>query len=37
LHPPRGGHDGVKQPVVTGGQIGVHDSEEIDSILEAMR
>ena len=37
LHPSRGGHDGVKQPVVTGGQIGVHDSEEIDSILEAMR
>ena len=37
LHPPRGGHDGVKQPVVTGGQIGVHEGEEIDSLLEAMR
>ena len=37
LHPPRGGHDGVKQPIVTGGQIGVHEGEEIDSLLEAMR
>ena len=37
LHPPRGGHDGVKNPTVTGGQIGVHDPDEIDSVLEAMR
>jgi len=37
LHPPRGGHDGVKQPVATGGQIGVHETDEIDSLLEAMR
>lgn len=37
LHPPRGGHDGVKNPIVTGGQIGVHETEEIDSLLEAMR
>jgi large subunit ribosomal protein L30 len=37
LHPPRGGHDGVKQPVLTGGQIGVHETDEIDIILEAMR
>jgi large subunit ribosomal protein L30 len=37
LHPPRGGHDGVKQPVATGGQIGVHETEDIDNLLEAMR
>ncbi|MXR52564.1 50S ribosomal protein L30 [Halovenus sp. WSH3] len=37
LHPPRGGHDGVKQPVSTGGQIGPHETEEFDSLLEAMR
>jgi large subunit ribosomal protein L30 len=37
LHPPRGGHDGVKHPTVDGGQLGRHSSEEIDSLLEAMR
>jgi large subunit ribosomal protein L30 len=37
LHPPRGGHDGVKQPVAAGGQIGNHTTEEIDSLLTAMR
>ncbi|MFC6613771.1 50S ribosomal protein L30 [Halopenitus salinus] len=37
LHPPRGGHDGVKHPIVDGGQLGRHSSEEIDSLLEAMR
>jgi len=37
LHPPRGGHDGVKQPVVAGGQIGNHTTEEMDSLLTAMR
>jgi len=37
LHPPRGGHDGIKQPVGTSGQIGVHATEEIDALLEAMR
>jgi len=37
LHPPRKGHDGVKQPVATGGQIGVHETEDIDTLLEAMR
>jgi len=37
LHPPRGGHDGLKQPVGTGGQIGVHETAEIDHLLEAMR
>lgn len=37
LHPPRGGHDGIKQPVAAGGQIGNHTSEEIDTLLTAMR
>lgn len=37
LHPPRGGHDGIKQPVSTAGQLGVHETEHIDSLLEAMR
>jgi len=37
LHPPRGGHDGIKQPVKTGGQLGVHEAESIDALLEAMR
>ena len=37
LHPPRGGHDGIKHPVIEGGQLGHHDTEDIDSLLEAMR
>jgi large subunit ribosomal protein L30 len=37
LHPPRGGHDGIKKPVVEGGQLGPHETEEIDDLLEAMR
>ncbi|GAB6880080.1 50S ribosomal protein L30 [Halorubrum gandharaense] len=37
LHAPRGGHDGVKHPVVEGGQLGRHTTEEIDALLEAMR
>jgi large subunit ribosomal protein L30 len=37
LHPPRGGHDGIKHPVVEGGQLGRHETDEIDSLLEAMR
>jgi large subunit ribosomal protein L30 len=37
LHPPRGGHGGIKQPVKTGGQLGVHETEDIDDLLEAMR
>lgn len=37
LHPPRGGHDGVKQPVAAGGQIGNHTTAEINSLLTAMR
>ena len=37
LHPPRGGHDGVKKPVAEGGELGKHSTEEIDDLLEAMR
>ena len=37
LHPPRGGHDGIKHPVAEGGQLGRHGTEDIDSLLEAMR
>lgn len=37
LHPPRGGHDGVKHPTKEGGQLGPHSTEDIDALLEAMR
>jgi large subunit ribosomal protein L30 len=37
LHPPRGGHDGIKHPTTEGGQLGVHTTAEIDELLEAMR
>jgi len=37
LHPPRGGHDGVKHPTGEGGQLGKHDGDDIDALLEAMR
>jgi large subunit ribosomal protein L30 len=37
LHPPRGGHDGLKHPTKEGGQLGKHDTEQIDELLEAMR
>ena len=37
LHPPRGGHDGVKHSAKEGGQLGKHTTEEIDTLLEAMR
>ncbi len=37
LHPPRGGHAGVKHPTKEGGQLGPHDPESIDALLEAMR
>ncbi|MFB6194310.1 MAG: 50S ribosomal protein L30 [Halobaculum sp.] len=37
LHPPRGGHEGVKNPVVDGGSLGRHSTAEIDRLLEAMR
>ena len=35
LHPPRGGHKGIKHPNKTGGELGHH--EDIDPLLEAMR
>ena len=37
LHAPRGGHDGIKHPVVEGGELGRHETEAIDALLEAMR
>jgi large subunit ribosomal protein L30 len=37
LHPPRGGHGGIKHPVTDGGELGRHSTEEMDSLLEAMR
>ncbi|WP_281194942.1 50S ribosomal protein L30 [Halorubrum sp. F4] len=37
LHAPRGGHDGIKHPIVEGGELGRHSTEEIDALLEAMR
>jgi large subunit ribosomal protein L30 len=37
LHPPRGGHDGIKHPTAGGGQLGAHESDDIDRLLEAMR
>ncbi len=37
LHAPRGGHGGIKHPVVEGGELGRHTTEEIDALLEAMR
>ncbi|MFB6127452.1 MAG: 50S ribosomal protein L30 [Halolamina sp.] len=37
LHPPRGGHDGIKHPAKAGGQLGEHTTDGIDELLEAMR
>jgi large subunit ribosomal protein L30 len=37
LHPPRGGHRGIKHARREGGQLGPHSTEEIDELLEAMR
>ncbi|WP_129112938.1 50S ribosomal protein L30 [Halegenticoccus tardaugens] len=37
LHPPRGGHRGIKHPTKEGGQLGKHTTEGIDELLEAMR
>ncbi|PSP99622.1 50S ribosomal protein L30 [Halobacteriales archaeon QS_5_70_17] len=37
LHPPRGGHDGLKHAAVEGGQLGKHTTEEIDELLTQMR
>jgi large subunit ribosomal protein L30 len=36
LHPPRGGHSGLKHPAIEGGQLGKHTTEEIDALLTAM-
>ncbi|NIC00089.1 50S ribosomal protein L30 [Halobacterium sp. R2-5] len=36
LHPPRGGHEGIKKPVSDGGQLGKHTTEEIDDLLTDM-
>ena len=37
LHPPRGGHKGIKHPRSQGGQLGKHSTEEIDELLTDMR
>lgn len=37
LHPPRKGHEGIKHPAGAGGQLGGHDPDAIDDLLEAMR
>ncbi|WP_265112306.1 50S ribosomal protein L30 [Halosolutus halophilus] len=37
LHPPRGGHDGIKKPTVEGGQLGKHTTQQINDLLESMR
>ena len=37
LHPPRGGHDGIKHPGKEGGMLGTQETEALDSLLEAMR
>ena len=37
LHPPRGGHKGIKHPATDGGQLGKHTTEEINDLLTSMR
>lgn len=37
LHPPRSGHQGIKQPVAGGGELGKHSTNGIDQLLEAMQ
>ncbi|GGL26220.1 50S ribosomal protein L30 [Halarchaeum grantii] len=37
LHPPRGGHQGIKQPQSQGGQLGKQTTEQVDELLERMR
>jgi large subunit ribosomal protein L30 len=37
LHPPRGGHRGIKHPTKESGQLGKHTGDQIDELLEAMR
>jgi len=37
LHPPRGGHQGIKHPQSEGGQLGKQSTEDVDELLERMR
>ncbi len=37
LHPPRGGHRGIKHHRTDGGQLGQHSTDEIDELLHQMR
>lgn len=37
LHPPRGGHNGIKHSAKEGGELGKHSQEEIDTLLSKMR
>ena len=37
LHPPRGGHAGIKKPTGEGGQLGKHTTQQINDLLESMR
>jgi large subunit ribosomal protein L30 len=37
LHPPRGGHNGIKNAVAEGGELGRHETAAIDDLLTAMR
>lgn len=37
LHPPRGGHDGIKHPTKEGGALGKQPTEAIDDLLYKMR
>jgi large subunit ribosomal protein L30 len=37
LHPPRGGHDGIKHPAKEGGALGKQTTDDIDALLGAMR
>ncbi|WP_254531375.1 50S ribosomal protein L30 [Natrinema gelatinilyticum] len=37
LHPPRGGHNGIKKPTIEGGQLGKHTTGEMNDLLESMR
>ena len=37
LHPPRGGHAGLKKPTAEGGQLGKHTTDQINDLLESMR
>lgn len=37
LHPPRGGHEGIKHPTAEGGQLGKHTTEEMNDLLASMR